>query len=190
MRVTGLREIGRDRVAIEVDGGAWRELPTDAVVRADVRLGTDLDRPRLRTLARELRRHAALNQATRRLRRCDLTVRRLDAELERHGVAAAARADALAVLGRAGLLDDARVAEARATALAGRGLGNAAIRWDLQRQGVEPELADRAIDRLEGERERAERIVRVRGRGVRTARFLAQKGFAEEVVEAAAGAAD
>jgi SOS response regulatory protein OraA/RecX len=188
VRVTGLREIGRGRVGVEIDGNAWRELPTDVVVRADVRLGTELDRPRLRALGRELRRHGALNQATRRLRRRDLTVRRLDAELERRGVTRAARADAIAVLGRAGLLDDARVAEARATALAGRGLGNAAIRWDLERQGVDPRLAERAIGGLEDERERAERIVRVRGPGVRTARFLAQKGFAEEVVEAAAGA--
>ena len=188
MRVTGLRETGRGRVAVEVDGRAWRELPTDVVVRADVRFGTELDRPRLRTLARELRREKALSHATRRLRRRDLTVRRLDAELERRRVPPAARADAIGVLGRAGLLDDARVAEARATALAGRGLGNAAIRWDLERQGVGPDLAQRAIDGLEDERERAERIVRVRGAGARTARFLAQKGFAQEVVEAAGGA--
>jgi SOS response regulatory protein OraA/RecX len=188
VRVTGLREIGRDRVAVEVDGRPWRDLPSGAIVRADVRLGVELDRPRLRTLARELRRQDALKHATRRLRRRDLTVRRLDAELERRGVAAGARADALAVLGRAGLLDDARVAEARATALAGRGLGNAAIRWDLERQGVGAELAELAIDGLEDERERAERIVRVRGIGVTTARFLARKGFSEEVVEAAAGA--
>jgi SOS response regulatory protein OraA/RecX len=188
VHVTGLREIGRGRVLVELDGCPWRELPTEAVVRANVRLGTELDRARLRALARERRRHEALTHATRRLRRRDLTVRRLDAELERRGVAPAARADALGVLGRAGLLDDERVAEARATALAGRGLGNAAIRWDLEQHGVAADAAARAIGGLEDEHERAERIVRTRGPGARTARFLAQKGFAEEVVEAAAGA--
>lgn len=188
MRVTGLRETGRGRVAVELDGRAWRELPLEPVLRAGVRPGDKLDRPLLRALAQELRRHDALTHATRRLRRGDVTVRRLDAELERRGIAPAARADAFRVLGRAGLLDDDRVAEARATALAGRGLGNEAIRWDLERQGVGPEAAERAMGRLEDERERADRIVRARGRGARTARFLAQKGFAEEVVEAAAGA--
>ena len=188
MRVTELRETGRGRVAVELDGRAWRELPREAVVRAGLELGAELDRTRARTLAGERRRHEALAQATRRLRHRDLTVRRLDAELERRGVAPAARADALGILGRAGLVDDERVAEARATALAGRGLGNQAIRWDLERQGVRPDTAERAIGGLEDERERAERIMRVRGPGPRTARFLAQKGFGEEVVEAAAGA--
>jgi SOS response regulatory protein OraA/RecX len=190
VRVTGLRETGRGRVAVELDGRAWRDLPTEAVVRAGLGLGAELDRARARTLARERRRNDALAQATRRLRHRNLTVRRLDAELARSGVAPAARADALGVLGRAGLVDDARVAEARATALAGRGLGNQAIRWDFERQGVRHETAERAIACLEDERERAERIVRARGPGARTARFLAQKGFGEEVVEAAAGATE
>lgn len=187
MRVTGLRKTGRGRVAVELDGRAWRDLPTEAVLRAGLALGAELDRATVRTLARERRRHEALVQATRRLRHRDLTARRLEAELERRGVAPAARADALDILGRAGLVDDDRVARARATALAGRGLGNAAIRWDLERQGVRPETAERAIAGLEDERERAQRVVRARGPGARTARFLAQKGFAEDVVEAAAG---
>ena len=190
MRVTGLREVRHGRVAVEVDGRSWRDLPADVVVRAELGLEAELDRERLRRLARELRRYEALAQATRRLRRRDLSTSRLDSELARRGVRAGDRGEAIDVLARTGILDDERFAFARATALAGRGLGDAAILWDLEREGVEPARARRAVEALDPEHERAERVVRARGRGVRTARFLAQKGFGEDVVEAAAGAGD
>jgi len=63
-------------------------------------------------------------------------------------VAPAAVADSLAVLSRAGLVDDARFARARAGSLAERGYGDAAIRYDLERQGVAPELVQEALERL------------------------------------------
>jgi SOS response regulatory protein OraA/RecX len=190
VRVTGLRETGRGGVVVETDGRPWRELPADVIVRAEIRVDRELDRARLRTVARELRRHRALTEATRRLRRRDLSSRRLDTELARRGVRAPERAEAIGVLGRAGLLDDERLGHSRATALARRALGDAAILWNLEREGIDRAVALRAVEALEPERERAERLVQARGRSPRTARFLAAKGFAEDVVEAVAGADD
>jgi len=85
-----------------------------------------------------------------------------------------------------GLLDDERFAGRRAKALAERGKGNRAIRFDLQRQGIGSELADAAVAELEPERERAERIVSRRGTGPKTARLLAGRGFDRDAVELAA----
>jgi SOS response regulatory protein OraA/RecX len=186
-RVTALRARRGGRVLVQVDGDDWRVLPADVVVRARLTPGTELDRTRLREVARERRRTEALAAAGRLLRVRDLPAGALDGRLERRGIAAADRAGALSALEGAGLVDDERFARNRALALAGRCLGDTAIRFDLERYGVAPELVEGALAELEPEAARAERIVASRGRSPATARFLARKGFGEDAVESAAG---
>lgn len=186
-KVTGLRERSGGRVAVEVDGARWRTLPADAVVRAELLVGTELDRARLRLLRRELKRSEALGVAVRALRRRDYSAGALDARLERAGVAEPDRRGALGTLERAGLVDDERFAAERATTLAGRGYGDDAIRWDLERQGVPAEPLERALAALEPEPDRAAAIVAQRGRGPAMAAYLARRGFGEEAVESACG---
>jgi regulatory protein len=184
-RVTALAAAGRTRVRVEVDGALWRTLPTEAALRAGLAVGVELDRPRLRMVARELRRVRALGIATRAVAHRGLSERALKDKLRRAGVAPAGQEEALGTLRRAGLVDDARFACSRAEALTHRGRGDAAIRFDLERQGVAAEEIDAALTELEPERTRAQRIVLRRGRGPATARFLAARGFEEESVEAA-----
>ena len=186
-RVTALRARRDGRVLVELDGNDWRVLPADVVVRARLSPGTELDRPRLREVARERRRTEALAAAGRVLRIRDLPARALDARLERKGITAADRAGTLSTLESAGLVDDGRFARNRALALAGRSLGDAAIRFDLESHGVAAERIDQAVGALEPEAARAARIVTSRGRSPATARFLARKGFGEDAVESAAG---
>jgi SOS response regulatory protein OraA/RecX len=186
-RVTALRARRGGRVLVQLDGADWRVLPADVVVRARLTPGTELDRPRLREVARERRRTEALAAAGRALRVRDLPVRALDQRLERRGITAAGRAEALSALEGAGLVDDGKFARNRALALAGRCLGDEAIRFDLGKHRLAPDLIEEALARLEPEAERAARIVGSRGRSPATARFLARKGFGEEVVESAAG---
>ena len=100
------------------------------------------------------------------------------------------RVEALATLARTGLVDDRRFAETRAGRLADRGAGNAFIRHDLLRAGIDADLVEHALSELESERERAERIVARRGLGAKTARYLAGKGFSDEVVHAAVARVD
>jgi len=189
-RVTGLKEQRGGRVAVEVDGEAWRTLPVDAAVRAELRVGVELDRARLRTVRRELRRTEALAWAVRALRRRDLSRQALEERLTRAGLTAEERRAALATLERAGLVDDVRFAAARAEALATRGYGDEAIRWTLEREGVDAELASRSIASLSPELERAAVVVERRGPGRSTAAYLARRGFAEEAVEGVLGAGD
>ena len=127
----------------------------------------------------------ALAAATRALARRDYSERGLRERLTRGGVDAGELEETVTELLAVGLLDDERFADRRARALAERGKGNSAIRFDLRRQGVDSELIEDALAGLEPERERAERIVVRRGGGPKTARLLASRGFDRDTVEAA-----
>jgi SOS response regulatory protein OraA/RecX len=188
--VTALREQPRGRVEIHLDGAAWRLVPTDAVVRTGLAVGRMLDRETARTLGRELRRADALDRAARALRPRDRSRQALEVRLATAGVPAAARGDALDTLERVGLVDDARVATTRAESLAGRGFGDAAIRHDLEGEGVAAELVERALAGLEPEPDRARALVERRGADLKTARWLAAKGFEESSIEDALGGLD
>ena len=187
MVITALREQPRGRVEVDLDGAPWRLVPTEAVVRTGLTVGRTLDRETARTLGRELRRSDALARAARALRPRDRSRRALEDRLTQAGVPAFARDEALETLERVGLVDDARVASTRARALADRGSGDAAIRYDLEREGVAGELVERALAGLEPELDRARALVEVRGAGPKTARWLAGKGFDPSSVEEAVG---
>jgi regulatory protein len=185
--VTGLRETRGGRVAVELDGVRWRTLPVEVVARVQLATGEELDRPRLRELARELRRTRAVSSALRAVSRRDLSSQRLRERLQHRGIPPTEREEALGALQRAGFVDDARYASRRAASLADRGHGDAAIRWRLEGEGVPPDLVAAALSELEPERQRARRVVEARGPGIRTARELARRGFGEDAVESAFG---
>jgi SOS response regulatory protein OraA/RecX len=179
--VTAVRVLGA-RAAIELDGAPWRTLPHAAVVEAGLAVGVTLDRARARTLARAARRHRAEVAVLGALARRDHSVASLDARLVRAGVREPERRDVVERAQRAGLVDDARFAEVRARTLADRGKGDALILDDLVRSGVAERDARAAVAVLEPEPARAARIVAQRGVSIRTARFLATRGFTEETV--------
>ena len=181
--VTALRERKRNRVAVELDGRAWRVLPTDAVVRAGLTVGRPLDRSTARELAREVRRAKALAAATRSLAAGDRSERALEQRLARAGHSAAAREDAIASLARAGAIDDARLAESRAELLARRGYGDAAIRADLRRRQIAPEVAASAVAALEPELERLRRAIENESVTPALLRRLAGRGFSRDTLD-------
>jgi SOS response regulatory protein OraA/RecX len=181
--VTGLRERKRGRVAVELDGRPWRVLPAAAVVRAGLAVGHGLDRPAARDLGREVRRARALAAATRSLAAGDRSQAALEQRLARAGHPAGAREDALAALGRAGVVDDARVAANRAALLAGRGYGDAAIRSDLRRRLISAAEAAAAVDGLESEPVRVRRLLEGEAVTPRLLRRLAGRGFSRETLD-------
>lgn len=127
----------------------------------------------------------ALDVATKALARRDFSERGLRDRLERAGVDPPEADRILTRLRAEGVLDESRFAANRARALAERGKGDAAIRFDLEAQGLPGDLIETAMADLEPERARAERIVSHRGDGPGTARLLAGRGFDPDVVEAA-----
>ena len=186
-RVTALRPARPGHVLVELDGERWRTIPLDVAARSGLVLGLELDRERLRTLRRELRRSEAVAAGARVLARRDHSEQAVRDALERKGIREPDREEALTTLRRHGALDDERFAHARAAALAGRGLGDAAIAFRLRRYGIEQELIEPALAALEPERDRAVRLVARRGATATTARWLAARGFAPESIEAAIG---
>jgi len=181
--VTGLRDRKRGRVAVELDGRPWRVLPADAVVRAGLAVGRRLDRHTARELARGVRRARALAAATRSLAASDRSQGALEQRLALAGHPAAAREDAIAALDRAGLLDDARVAESRAELLARRGYGDAAIRADLRRRLIPAEAAADAVAALEPELDRARRLLAGQSLAPTVVRRLAGRGFSRDTLD-------
>jgi regulatory protein len=125
----------------------------------------------------------AVEQALRVLRHHDRSTAELDARLAQRGVDAAEREQALETLERIGYVDDERFARSRAEQLAARGSGDALIRHDLQGRGIAAEHVETAVEALEPERERAARLAEQRGRSVKTARYLASRGFGADALE-------
>jgi SOS response regulatory protein OraA/RecX len=181
--VTALRTRG-GRVAVELDGSAWRTLPLEAVVRAGLAEGCELRRDRARILARERRRLEALDIAARSLRLRDRSELEVAERLAARGVAPVHQREAVTVLRRAGLLDDARFAATRAAALADRGYGDEAVRHDLEQRGLDEAAVSEAVAGLAPERERVAALEDRFGGGVRAARALARRGFGEDALEA------
>lgn len=180
--VTALKE-RRGSVAIELDGAPWRTVPVAVAAESRLTLGCELDRERARSIGRALRRHRARDAAVRVVARRDHSRASLDARLERAGVRPRERGDAIDAATRAGLVDDARFAEARAKALADRGAGDLLVLGDLERNGVDDATAYAALATLEPEAVRASGIVASRGATARTLRYLAARGFSEDSLE-------
>ena len=125
----------------------------------------------------------ATELALRALRHRDRSRRDLDRRLERAGIPAAEREQALDALAEAGLLSDARYAEARARVLVARGAGDELIRRDLAQEGIEEEAVESVLAGLPPEVERAERLFARRGGDGKALRYLAAKGFSAESLE-------
>ena len=185
--VTALRARKAGRVAVELDGRPWRVVPLEAALTAGLDVGQELDRQRARLLRRELLRLRTIDVASSALRRQDLSATKLAERLGRVSGAPRERRQVVEMLERVGVVDDVRVAVARATTLAERGYGNTAIDADLESKGIAAAIRADAIRALPPELERLGPIVERRGTGPRTARFAARRGFGEEAIDAAAG---
>lgn len=126
--------------------------------------------------------------ALRALQHRDRSRRDLDERLERAGIPADERSEALDRLASTGLLSDDRFAEGRARALAARSGSDESIRRDLSRHGIAEEVVDDVLAQLPPEVERARDAFVRRGGGTKALRYLAGKGFSTESLERLAGA--
>lgn len=125
--------------------------------------------------------------ATASLARADRTRRELDERLERAGIDVEERQAALETLERIGYVDDVRVAVSRAEALAARGQGDDAIRFDLERRGLAASHVEAALATLRPEPERARELAERLGRTPKTLSQLRRKGFGADSLESAFG---
>jgi regulatory protein len=188
--LTALRRTRAGRVALEVDGQPWRTVPDDVVVRCGLHAGLTLDRPRLRLLRTELRRAESLATAGRALAQRPLSRRQVSDRLRRRGVAPRVERETLGTLAAAGLVDDARLARARAAALTDRGWGDLAIAARLRREGLEDGEVRAALADLPPEAERAAALVADLADRHKAWSLLTRRGFSPDASEGALGALD
>jgi regulatory protein len=165
-------------------------VPDDVVVRARLAAGLELDRPTLRRIREELVRACAVGVAARAVSRRDVSVRELADRLARAGAPASAAADVVVSLERAGVLDDVRLARSRASSLAERGYGDAAILARLEGAGVAEGLAREAVADLPAESDRARGVVAAGRDRVKAVRLLVRRGFSAETVDDVLGPLD
>ncbi len=188
--LTAVRRARPGRVELEVDGARWRVVPDEVALRCGLAPGVELDRPLLRSLGRELRRAEALSLAVRALARRDVSAGRLREKLRARGVRDEAVRGVVAALTSAGVVDDARAAEARASSLAERGWGDAAVAARLAGEGFCTPDVQSALAALRPERDRAEALI-TRCSDPRAAwALLARRGFEEATVEDVLGLLD
>lgn len=127
--------------------------------------------------------HEAMSIATRALRVRDHSAASLAGRLDHRRVPASTAAETVALLTRVGVVDDLRTASDRAARLADRGYGDAWIVADLGERGYLAEAVEAAVEGLEAEAARIERVVERSGATARTLAQLARKGFSEDALE-------
>src|SRR5664280_1071978 len=185
--ITGLREVSKSAVLVELDGESWRKIPLTAAARSGLSVGKRLEREDLRLLGREIRRAEALNKATRMLARRPLSRALLEERLEKKGVAPVALGEAVEALEQAQYLNDRSYALERAGSLAERGYGDRAVRYILEQERVAAELIEEAVAALEPEIERAQAIAGAISDRKKLFGRLARRGFDPDVIEQIAG---
>jgi regulatory protein len=125
--------------------------------------------------------------AVRSLRSHDRSRAEIDERLAKAGISELERPEALDRLERLGYVDDGRFAASRAAALANRGQGDAAIRFDLRGRGIAEEAIESALAELAPEVERAVELAEQLGRTPKVAARLRRKGFDADALEVAFG---
>ena len=125
--------------------------------------------------------------AVRSLRRHDRSRAEIEERLAKAGISEQDRPEALDRLESLGYVDDGRLAVSRAAALADRGQGDAAIRFDLRGRGITGDAIETALAELAPEAERAVQLAEQLGRTPKTAARLRRKGFGADALEAAFG---
>jgi len=133
-------------------------------------------------------RPTALEVAAKALAHRDRSAANLTAYLEQRGAAPEEASGAVERLQEAGYIDDARYASSRAEALADRGYGDDAVRFDLERDGVSADDVEAALSSLRPERERALSLLRAAKTPPAAIRRLAGKGFSRDSIDAALAA--
>jgi SOS response regulatory protein OraA/RecX len=118
------------------------------------------------------------------LARRDLSEAALRARLRSAGIGHDVEEETLAALRRAGLVNDARLCQARAQKLAGQGYGNSVIEARLDHEGLQRSEVTSALAELPPEEVRAQALAREE-EPRRLADLLFRRGFGEDAIESA-----
>jgi regulatory protein len=188
---------GSRRRVVTLDGEDWRTTSADTVDLTGVAVGDDVDPDDLAARLDAAEPEAARARALRMLDARDRSQAELASRLRDDGYSDAVSLAVADSLADAGVIDDARLAEALVAAAAYRkGYGRRRVLQELRRRGISDTLAATVLDRdydhdaeVDQARHTAERLRRTVRDSRRLAERLVRRGFGWETAVAAAGVA-
>lgn len=141
MIVSALKKTSTDRILVEFEGGESLRSTLAAVTDARLYVGMELDEDAFAALKRSSSRGLERQKALELLSRRPHSRRELKDKLLRRGVSEEDAEDCVQWLSDRGFLDDEEYAEAVARHYAAKGYGAGRVRSELQRRGIDRELA-------------------------------------------------
>ena len=141
MIVSALKKTSPDRILVEFEGGESLRSTLAAVTDARLFVGMELDEDELAALKRSSERGLERQKALELLSRRPHSRKELKDKLLRRGIDEEDAEDCVAWLAEHGFLDDGEYAGAVARHYAAKGYGAGRVRSELQRRGIDRELA-------------------------------------------------
>ena len=141
MIVSALKKTSSDRILVEFEGGESLRSTLAAVTDARLYVGMELGEEEYAELRRSSSRGLERQKALELLSRRPHSRKELKDKLLRRGVSEEDAEDCVAWLAERGFLDDEEYAGAVARHYAAKGYGAGRVRSELQRRGIDRELA-------------------------------------------------
>ena len=141
MIVSALKKTSSDKILVEFEGGESLRSTLAAVTDARLYVGMELDEDAFAALKRSSSRGLERQKALELLSRRPHSRRELKDKLLRRGVSEEDAEDCVQWLSDRGFLDDEEYAGAVARHYAAKGYGAGRLRSELQRRGIDRELA-------------------------------------------------
>ena len=141
MIVSALKKTSSDRILVEFEGGESLRSTLAAVTDARLYVGVELGEEEYAELRRSSSRGLERQKALELLSRRPHSRKELKDKLLRRGVSEEDAEDCVAWLAERGFLDDEEYAGAVARHYAAKGYGAGRVRSELQRRGIDRELA-------------------------------------------------
>ena len=141
MIVSALKKASSDRILVEFEGGESLRSTLAAVTDARLYVGMELGEEEYAELRRSSSRGLERQKALELLSRRPHSRKELKDKLLRRGVSEEDAEDCVAWLAERGFLDDEEYAGAVARHYAAKGYGAGRVRSELQRRGIDRELA-------------------------------------------------
>lgn len=148
MIVSALKKTSTDKILVEFEGGESLRSTLAAVTDARLYVGMELDEDAFAALKRSSSRGLERQKALELLSRRPHSRRELKDKLLRRGVSEEDAEDCMQWLSDRGFLDDEEYAGAVARHYAAKGYGAGRLRSELQRRGIDRELAADTLSNL------------------------------------------
>ena len=192
--ITAIEEQKKDknRVSLYIDGQFYCGMALETILQNRIKVGQVVDRVELDQLQFESEKSSALDKALKHLSSAMKTEKETSDFLRRKGYVEPVIEYVLQKLRSYGFVDDEEYAR-QYVSFAGKNKGKRLVGAELQRKGVAADVAERIVERMEGQDEAAFAILQkyLRAKEItrenlyKATRYLLGKGFDYDTVKSA-----